>query len=460
MVLADGIDLPVALGLGFITFAPITLLVTAIEVIVLRLLLKIRIRKSFWKVLGANLVSTLAGGLVYACQDGILYLLHIRTMIDLLDYYFYGALVLIVLYNLLSVLVEGLIVATRRFAAATGLPRRTLWKGVALANVASYLVMGPIFYFGTRPHLDGIIVERSPAAVTASNEPVYFRRDPDKFLCRVAANGRDLKVMVPYAVEGFVVSADQSSFAYSDPDGNLYYYQGGAPRLLLELKPPQRFDLESQVDISPDNHRVAWIVGEQVAVFDVQTGRTVVHSVGVQVYPSSCGIAWHLSDPGMLYYRVDSKVFAWNLAENKSVEIDEKQVGPLSQSFHLPSWWFSNNTTMGEYHLRTVAALLSEVSVLRGDEMVCGVQFRYGLLGGRYGPGRAATLKAPGILICEGDGQIYVLDWRAHRLALLASGDHFVLARPRFQSSLFPSNKSVMWSEPEGGPRAPEVNSG
>lgn len=71
MILADGINLPIVLLLGLATIGPLTLLVVAIESLTLRIVYRVPIRASLKPVLVANILSTVAGLLVYMFQDGV-----------------------------------------------------------------------------------------------------------------------------------------------------------------------------------------------------------------------------------------------------------------------------------------------------------------------------------------------------------------------------------------------------
>ncbi|RPJ19410.1 MAG: hypothetical protein EHM35_20685 [Planctomycetaceae bacterium] len=160
-VLADGINLPLVIAWGLAVFVPLTLLVVSIECLVLRWWFSVPFRKSFGIVLLANVLSTVAGWIVYGTQGAILAALGIRRMHDFAKYYLWAALVLIALYYLKSVAVEGLVIARRRVAEPLGLTRGRLWGGVFAANAASYLFVGPLFYFATQQcNLFSVIVLR------------------------------------------------------------------------------------------------------------------------------------------------------------------------------------------------------------------------------------------------------------------------------------------------------------
>lgn len=456
MLLADGIDLPFFMMFGCGTIVTLTLLVSLIEVVVFRLFLKVPLRQSFWRIVGANLLSTAAGGLVYFFQDPIIgYWLSSKTLINFGQGYVFVALLLILLYYGISVLAEGLVVARRKFAYSTSLSRRQLWRGVIWANVASYLVMGPLFYFVTRPTLPGVTFGKDAAAVTSSDETVYYCRAGDEFLCRIAANGSNQRVVVPYPVKDFVVATDQESFAYRSPDNNLYYYHSGAAQPVLVWTTSEDY-LMCSVDISPDGKRVAYLDNGRVQVFDSQTARTVA-SREAWSGGSPSTLAWDRSNSELLYLRHETfqpTTFRWNVAREALTEIDSAKVDPLGQSFRCcgtNQWGVGQDrisgpwlwSTQGEYKLRR-AGFFGGITVDKGDQRLTGIHPGYGLLMGRFGgmlgPIQAVFLTEPGVIVCEGQGQIYVFDSKIGKLALLAAGSRFVIANNRFQMSFAKDN--------------------
>jgi hypothetical protein len=174
MMLADAINFPLLMLFGLVTIVPLTLAVVGIELLVLWQMFHISPKRSFKPLLIANILSTIAGWIVYMFQDGLLYLVGIRSLFDFAQYYLFGALFLIVLYFGKSVLVEGLYISRRKFVERLGAQRAKLWKAVVIANMASYLLVGPTFYFNTRPTFHGLEFAASPDKVTTCGDAVYF----------------------------------------------------------------------------------------------------------------------------------------------------------------------------------------------------------------------------------------------------------------------------------------------
>lgn len=206
MMLADAINWPLFAALGLAVFGPLTLFVVLVECSVLRWFLGIPLRTSFRTVLLANVASTVAGCLIYAFQGILVHAWGLRTLYDFAHLYIWAALGLIVLYYAKSVVVEGLVVARRRFSEVSNLRRRQLWIGVMVANAASYLFVGPLFYFATRPTFEGTRIVLDPAPVAACQDTVFYL-DRERMLCAIRADGSGQRQITTRPVENVWLDA-------------------------------------------------------------------------------------------------------------------------------------------------------------------------------------------------------------------------------------------------------------
>lgn len=443
-MLADAINLPLLLLYGFITILPLTLVVVVIEAVVMRLLLGLAPRTTFRPLLIANMASTLAGWIVYYLQDAIVFSTGVRTMANLEEGYAAAAGLLIAVYYAKSVLVEGIVLSRRKYREVLNRPLRRFWPAVAAANVASYLLVAPLFYFSTRPVLHGVTLSRDPAALTASTECVYYIRHPDGFLCRIGANGSGQEVVVPHVVRDYVVSADRTAFAFRGGDNNLYYYRLGQRSPTLVWQTDARFAMK-EVDISPDNKLVAYL-SYQLFVFDTETGRTTSHG---RTLDDSSAIAFSGTRPAILYCQWGRGMLPAELDLSSGMfrSIEASQADTLCRSLRRCTWgawggrgdWgtpLSFRMVQGRLQIRSEPGLYSSITILLGGQDAYRVRMEHGLIGLSIGsPYEAAFLSQAGMAVCGGGGELYVLDCTGRRLAFLAQGDRFLLDNARFQMS-------------------------
>ena len=100
MMLGDGYtEVLLFLGLfGMAGFVVLNLVIALCECLVLRLMVGIRVKASYLRVLGANVLSGLGGLVVYAFQDGLLERIGVRTIPGFLYYYSYAVIFMLVIY--------------------------------------------------------------------------------------------------------------------------------------------------------------------------------------------------------------------------------------------------------------------------------------------------------------------------------------------------------------------------
>jgi hypothetical protein len=451
MILADGINLPLVLLWGLATVGPLTLIVVAVELLIFRGMYRVPVRVALRPVLVGNILSTAAGLLVYMFQDGVLHALEIQTAADFARLYLPAALLLIALYFVVSVIVEGMYIARQNTGQKLLSGRGRLWSCVLAANMASYLVMGPVFYFSTRPTFHGLQFASSPAEVANCSDTIYFIGAANQHLYRVQADGHGVTEVVPHTVREFLVSADHSAFVYRGADGNLWFFELGTAQPTCIWQTSEEF-LITEVDLSIDKARVAYASLREVIVHDVAEARIVArtalpvrnkdwHPVGL--------VAWDADDPQVLHLEtVDSTQHAWRVEKGSltpTIAASCRLVGNFRRCT-LGSMWGGKHDwgvplpavqEQGHLSLHAMAGLGRHVWVGVGTQTLAMFHNDYGLLGfGGAGPDEACFLSAPGIVLCGGSDCIYVLNVEQKSIAELARGHRFVVAVAQFQASL------------------------
>jgi len=448
-MLADSINLPLVAFYGLAAFVPLTLVVVGIEAFVFWGLLRVGPRKSFRPLLAANILSTVAGWVIYGLQDGVLYLVGIRSFFDFVKYYLLGALLLIALYFGKSVLVEGLYMARRRSVERLGVGRGRLWRAVLVGNLASYLLVAPLFYFSTRPTRGGIDFLDGPAEVTTAADTVYFISADTGHLRRIAANGSGLTTVVPFEVADYLVSADETVFLCRGREGNLWYCPLGGERTLI-WETSRRFHM-TDVDLSAHRTHVAYATDTTLAVWSRAAGRVVAEASLSGGGYGMIMLAWDSEDPRVLRCDACGDRHIRRLEGDALVFADAHPFKPAGNYRRCGSGrWGSRydwgvslpwQQEQGELLLRAWSGLGQQVRVTRGDETLATLRNTYGLLSlGFPGPGEAFFLSEPGVVLCEGSGCLYVLNALTKRVAELADGRDAIANTPAFQASFDDDN--------------------
>lgn len=445
-MLANGINLPLVMMWGCVLLAPLTLLVALVESAAFRVIVGIRFRKVFWWVLGANIASTIAGGALYSLQDGIIEATGIMASIpEFVHGYTWVGILLIFLYFVKSVIVEGLIVGGCFLADRA----ETRWAGIVKAllagNVITYCLVGPLFYFATRPTFGHAELLDTTAWTANSDLPVYFIDTEDQFIKAIRADGSDLRTVVPFPADAFLMSEDATAFVYLGTDDGLYLYrqQDAQPTFMVQTE--NRYDLHN-VSLSHDASRVAYVDRiDKLKVFDVATGETVEVSLGqMETTRGVSPTSWSSSGES-IYVRFKVGDLAihrgappWDLIEMRDSDTphrDEPVVNYL-RTPRTPYDWMPEvfHDKQGSYEIDCEPGLVAHVRVSKNGDHVMAMRNDYGLLKlGLPGPHSPTFLPNGSEAILEWWGQLYILDYEHRRLGLLTRGEKYVLPTSRFQ---------------------------
>ncbi len=473
MILADAINFPLLVVYGLIAFGPLTLLVTIIESFVFRLYLKTGLRIVFMRVLVANIISTFAGSLILMFQDMIVIAANIHDSIPAFvrGYQWVGPL-LIAIYFAKSVIVEGFWLTRRRFLERLERRAGSVLIAVFIGNVFSYLIVGPLFYFTTRPHFGGVETTFDSSWTANPEQVVYYIDRDNKYVKGARLDGSDAKTLIPFRAQSFLVSADETTFAYLSDKGSLFVYRIGDKEPILVCNSGE-YRFMTTVSLSPDNRRVAYLeppvanwgyhegVKQYIMVFDLYT-RDVVVIGTVPANDWGSPVAWsadgkriysleivHRSD--VLRGQDESEQWIIHVFNPDSpFGLQEKLTDPPPLSDLVVNYVraqgsagysggqamirLPNRFQMNEYQVDVWPYLGSGVSVSRGNKQVLLLQNEYGLLDLSLPPVECAVALPSGDeLLVEWWNQLYVLNLEKRRLGLVANGDQFVLRSPKFR---------------------------
>jgi hypothetical protein len=149
--------------------------------------------------------------------------------------------------------------------------RAIIIKGVLLANLASYAVLGPVYFLLDYPRTD-IREYTSDTSWVKEATLAVVALGPNGQLEAATADGHSHRVVVPHEVRDYVVSADLTQVLYRGTADQFYLFNNGTNQAIPELG----FRCAaSQMDFSPAGKYAAFLDGEtqQIRVFDSTTGQ-------------------------------------------------------------------------------------------------------------------------------------------------------------------------------------------
>lgn len=269
-MLANGIDLPILLGGGLAIILPLLLFNALVESPVLARFLGVRWRELFAPLLRANIWSLLAG-LPIAILNGALagWLLpdeFVRRMHAYPIALAIGALN----YYLASCLVEYLWFR-RRIREQIDRLGKPLLRGVVLANLASYAVLGPVYWFLAQPkHSVKEFTLGTEWARRPPTDVVYLT--PAGSLSAIRTDGSAARVLVTNQMADFVVSEDLGTVLFRTAS-NHYFLASHSEVIKLDV--PAEYVPGMGMDFSPDGDFAALrpFEGRSLAVWSRSAGR-------------------------------------------------------------------------------------------------------------------------------------------------------------------------------------------
>jgi hypothetical protein len=457
--LADAINVPIVLGLGFVVFAPITLFVSLVESVVLARWAGVRLREAFWPALRANVISTIAGLFVYALQDVVVSKAGIeRSIPDFVEGYRWVAAVMVAIYWGVSSIVEWLSI---RGSASALAPRAGLFRAVLLANVASYAFMGPLFYFSTRPTFSHYEVTRDTKWTANPREAVAFI-DPEMLaLRRIWVDGSGLETVTMLPAEDVRMNADATAFVFRK-EKTLCAWRSGmqAPRVIASEWP---WTTTGCASIAPAGSWIAYLepVHERVAALRLASadaeGRL---TIGLFDMGASPRVAWESNGSRILYSdglggylaiepRPNGTV--WKLPGKPAIDriaiefvhgVDEFAGHWSSGSEDQRCAWFKDQR--GTLIVGLSIGIAPTLVVGEGEpgtgfvrRTTAIIQCGYGLIRlGDPAPRSPTILPLGQEFVIEWLGAIHVIDWEHERIGLLARGSRSLTPRAPFRAGL------------------------
>lgn len=151
-LLANGIGIELVLLFGVIVLAPVILLIALAESLVFRVVLAAPYRRVFVPVLAANMLSTLAGVVVFIPVEATFgHIGRTHSVPDLVRAYPAAALTSIAAYFAFSVLAEAAWLRRRVFRTRVQRSTGRILSAVLVANLCTYLVRTAGLYLRATP---------------------------------------------------------------------------------------------------------------------------------------------------------------------------------------------------------------------------------------------------------------------------------------------------------------------
>ena len=297
---ADGIDLPIAIAYGVGIFLPLLLFNTTVEAPVMGRFLGIGFSELWPSWFKANIWSLLAGIPALILNEALTGWFLPPELSRRVRAYPFFLILFILVFFVATCFVEFLyarrIVRKRELAVRSG----AMAKGIVLANLISYAVLGPVYFFIEYPRTD-VLEFASDARWSKQPALQVVAVGSNGQLVTATVEGNKNRIVVPYEVRDYVVSADLTKVLYRGTGDRFFIFKDGSNQPVPELGFWCR---APEMDFSPHGKYAAFIKWDthQVRVFDSTLGQFKdVPTFGEGV---NCRLAWS-SKEDTLYLRTD-----------------------------------------------------------------------------------------------------------------------------------------------------------
>lgn len=299
---ADGIDLPIALGVGVGIFLPLLIFNATVEAPIMGQFLGMRFKELWPSWFKANVWSLLAGIPALIVNETFTGWFLPSELGKRVRFYPLFLLLFIFVFFAATCLAEFLY--ARRIVRKKGLTveRGEIARGIVLANLASYVVLGPIFFTISHPKPD---IHEFASDARWSKQPglQVVAVGANGNLVAATVNGNNHRVVVPYEVRDYVVSADLSQVLYRGTADRFYFFNHGSNQPVPEIG---FWCLAPEMDFSPNGNYAAFVMWDthQIRVFD--RARDQFKDIPTFGEGNNCRLIWS-SKEDTLYLRTGTE---------------------------------------------------------------------------------------------------------------------------------------------------------
>jgi len=306
--------------------------------------------------------------------------------------------------------------------------RAALFKGVLLANLVSYAVLGPVYFLIEYPRSG--IQEFAPDTSWFKNPALtVLAVDHNGQLEAATTGGHNSRIIVPHEVQDYVLSADLAQVLYRGVNDRLYFFARGTNLMVPELGFRCR---APEMDFSPAGKRAAFFDDEtkRVRVYDFTSGRFRDVPTFGDGFGSS--LVWSSAEE-KLYLKTGKEY--WEIELGPDVAYRRLRNSPLDFADHygrLGNAWSQDGVRYrqhqeGDFKLFVLFGFGNQLVVSSQEKIL----LRFKDPTGELGIEQAVFLNRSGdVLVGVGDF-VYILNVQSRRMGPVMGGQKFIaIAKP------------------------------
>jgi hypothetical protein len=450
LLFADGINIGFVFIAGIIVLVPLMAFEVFAEAFVLKKAWRLPFQELCSLTFFANCWSLLAGIPTKIFNAYLYSLLLPQDIPGFFARYPFAITLGSLVYFIVTVLIEGMYAIRWMKRKQAGLSRRQIWRGVLLANIATYIVLSPLYYFATKPHNEINRFSDNTSWTSHAATTILFVNYPDNFLKSIQADGSEMRTVVPFPLADYLVSSNLNICLFRGTNGNLYLYRRDTGKTNVIWQTTEHFYM-NQVAFSPSGEYVAFASSKEKTIQIINVVRGWRKSI---TYASNSEYDY----PTVVWSTEESKFFVdAKGASRLSVTIDpnDNPVSVLFEGTNPPpvlscfgrvggngiwvggSYWGINYQMdkCDDLAAASEAGLGSHlrISHQEGNRRVLTLAVNPGLLHiGGFWFGDVEFLDGCDECVFEANDYIYVLNINEKHLGKLTKGDRFIQLTSKF----------------------------
>jgi hypothetical protein len=453
-MLADGIDVPVFLGLGVGVVIPLLTFEVLVEAFVLNKVWKLPFRALCRLTLIANVLSLLAGipteFLNSAIDAGIL-------PADIPGYFARYPTATVAdsfIFFIVTLAVEGLYATRWLRKRGVSISKRSTWIGMLLANFATYAVVAPLNYYASRPNDHGLHFSSNTAWAAHSAPSLVFVDSRDHYLKSMRIDGSESATLVAQPMTDYLVSSNLDVCLFRGTNNELFLWRRQYPKAEVFAKTEEQFFMD-QTAFSPSGIWAAFASDKEgkILLYDTATRTTTFIPIATQNSLDAPSVAWSQHDD-LFFVKHGGSSMAVKIGNDgvmSSTRLATSENAEVYPCFgRLASTRFFGGETRGviygedqcgSFKAMTWPGLDSSLMITRENTGTnlpeVTVSVRPGLLHlANFWFGDVAFLEDCNECLFEANGYIYLLDVKARHLGTVTFGDRFILLTRRYRKTL------------------------
>ncbi|PWU16733.1 MAG: hypothetical protein C5B50_12845 [Verrucomicrobia bacterium] len=453
--LADAINIPFVLVAGLVLLVPLLAFEVFVEALVLKQIWRMPYGKLCGFTLLANLCSLLAGIPAQILNSFVDAKILPNDIPGYFTKYATAATVGSLIYFVVTVAVEGVCALVFRRGGRLTVSSGQLWYGILLANVATYIVLAPLHYYGTRPPCQIREFAKDTTWTRNPKTKMLFTSSDEHFLQAMDLGGSRPETLVPLPMADYLISTNLALCLFRGTNGNLYFYKRGTKKAELIWETRERFFMD-QAAFSPSGDRVAYASNDadSLEVVNLISGQRLHLPLVNKFGFDGPSVAWSYEEQKFfvagfnnflrlaitLPLKGDPEISALSTNDSPSCMAC---FGRTGRSRYWSTDWGTvfNKDTCADLTVQSWPGLDSSLAIYRKDRSAFNpdlhISVRPGLLHlANFYFGDVALLGACEECLFSANGYIYLLDLEQRRLGTVVKGDRFVVLNQRYLKQL------------------------